>query len=174
MEKLSLIHILAGDLKILVDGQVDIVAGNRLLLLGHLDNPAHAVHKMCIRDSAYTLEGRALLRLKADIYGKNKTSELTPSQELASANELMKYLCEAKKYNIPDSYTEAEKTKYGIAVDGYTPEQKLQIATIRYGMDANSYKRYVATTVATDVSEETVAAVLENQDSLQGAEVRCV
>lgn len=30
---------------------------------------------------AYTLEGRALLRLKADIYGKNKTSELTPSQE---------------------------------------------------------------------------------------------
>ncbi|MBC5660211.1 penicillin-binding protein [Anaerosacchariphilus sp. NSJ-68] len=120
---------------------------------------------------AYTLEGRALLRLKADIYGKNKTSELTPSQELASANELMKYLCEAKKYNIPDSYTEAEKTKYGIAVDGYTPEQKLQIATIRYGMDANSYKRYVATTVATDVSEETVAAVLENQDSLQGAEV---
>ena len=36
-------------------------------------------------------------------------------------------------------------------------------------MASNSYKRYVATTVAVNVSEETVAAVLENQDSLQGA-----
>lgn len=119
----------------------------------------------------YTLEGSALLRLKADVYGKTKVSELDPKEELATADALMKYMCGQKKYDIRGSYTEKEKEAYGISVDGYTPEEQLQIATIRFGISANSYKRYVATTVATDVSEETVAAVLENQNELQGADV---
>lgn len=119
----------------------------------------------------YTLEGSALLRLKADVYGKTKISELDPKEELATADALMKYMCGQKKYDIRSSYTEKEKEAYGISVDGYTPEEQLQIATIRFGISANSYKRYVATTVATDVSEETVAAVLENQNELQGADV---
>lgn len=119
----------------------------------------------------YMLEGSALLRLKADVYGKTKVSELEPEEELATADALMKYMCGQKKYDIRSSYTEKEKETYGISVDGYTPEEQLQIATIRFGISANSYKRYVATTVATDVSEETVAAVLENQNELQGADV---
>lgn len=119
----------------------------------------------------YTLEGSALLRLKADVYGKTKVSELEPEEELATADALMKYMCGQKKYDIRSSYTEKEKEAYGISVDGYTPEEQLQIATIRFGISANSYKRYVATMVATDVSEETVAAVLENQNELQGADV---
>lgn len=119
----------------------------------------------------YSLEGNSLLRLKADVYGKNKISELEPKQELATADELMAYMCGEKKYDIRSSYTEEEQQKYGISVAGYTPEEQLQIATIRFGISANNYKRYVATTVATDVSEETVAAVLENQSELQGAEI---
>ena len=119
----------------------------------------------------YSLEGNSLLRLKADVYGKNKISELEPKQELATADELMTYMCDEKKYDIRSSYTEEEQQKYGISVAGYTPEEQLQIATIRFGISANNYKRYVATTVATDVSEETVAAVLENQSELQGAEI---
>ena len=83
----------------------------------------------------------------------------------------MEYLCSDDKYDIRSSYTEEEKEEYGISVDGYTPEEQLQIATIRFGISANSYKRYVTTTVAVDVSEETVAAVLENQNELQGADI---
>lgn len=119
----------------------------------------------------YSLTGNSLLRLKADVYGKTSISKLEPAEELASANTLMAYMCGEKKYDIKSSYTDEEKEKYGISVDGYTEEEKLQIATIRFGMSSNSYKRYVATTVATDVSEETVAAVLENQSELQGADV---
>ena len=119
----------------------------------------------------YSLEGNSLLRLKADVYGKNKISELEPKQELATADELMAYMCGEKKYDIRSSYTEEEQQKYGISVAGYTPEEQLQIATIRFGISANNYKRYVATTLATDVSEETVAAVLEDQSELQGAEI---
>ena len=82
----------------------------------------------------------------------------------------MEYLCE-KRYGIMESYTEKEQKDYGLSVSGYTPEERLKIATIRYSMASNSYKRYVATTVAVNVSEETVAAVLENQDGLQGADI---
>ena len=119
----------------------------------------------------YSLTGTSLLRLKADVYGKTQISSLEPSEELASADTLMEYLCSDDKYDIRASYTEEEKEEYGISVDGYTPEEQLQIATIRFGISANSYKRYVTTTVAVDVSEETVAAVLENQNELQGADI---
>ena len=102
---------------------------------------------------------------------RTQISSLEPSEELASADTLMEFMCSPEHYDIKDSYTEEEKEEYGISVDGYTPEEKLQIATIRFGISANSYKRYVTTTVAVDVSEQTVAAVLENQDELQGADI---
>ncbi len=119
----------------------------------------------------YSLTGTSLMRLKADVYGETQISDLEPSEELATADELMEYMCGSRRYDIKSSYTEAEKEEYGISVDGYTPQEQLQIATIRFGLSSNSYRRYVSTTVATDVSEETVAAVMENQNELQGADV---
>ncbi|MCI8854170.1 MAG: hypothetical protein HFI30_04855 [Lachnospiraceae bacterium] len=119
----------------------------------------------------FSQEGTALLRFKADVYGHPKISELKASQELATPDEMMEYLCGEKNFGLPDSYTEEEKKKYGISVDGYTPEEKLKILNIRNAMFSNNYRRYVATTVATGVSQETVAAVLENQDTLQGVDI---
>lgn len=119
----------------------------------------------------FSLEGNSLLRLKADVYGKTKTSELSAKEENADAQEIMDVLCADKKYGIKSAYTEKEIETYGLTVSGYTPEEQLKIATIRFAMSSNSYKRYVATTVASNVSEETVASVLENQDSLQGADI---
>ncbi|NBK93284.1 hypothetical protein D5278_15070 [bacterium 1XD21-13] len=118
----------------------------------------------------FTLEGNALLRLKADVYGKTKISDLEAKEELADAQAVMEYLCE-ERYGIKASYTEKEQKDYDLIIAGYTPEEQLKIATIRYAMASNSYKRYVATTVAVNVSEETVAAVMENQDTLQGADI---
>lgn len=120
----------------------------------------------------FSLEGNSLLRLKADVYGKTKISELEPKEELATAQDLMDYLCGDKRYQIKGSYTEEERKAYDLTVTGYTPEEQLKIATIRFGMSSNMYKRYVATTVAANVSEETVAAVLENQSELQGADIQ--
>ena len=42
--QLLLQNIVAGHLQVLVNGQIDIIARNRVLLFGHLQNPAHAVH----------------------------------------------------------------------------------------------------------------------------------
>ncbi len=47
----------------------------------------------------------------------------------------------------------------------------LQIATIRYHMNLNSFQRYITTTIASDVSNATVAAIKENMNSLQGISI---
>ncbi len=119
----------------------------------------------------FSLEGTALLRFKADVYGHARIDELEAAQELADADKIMEYLCREKGYDIRESYTEKEVEDYGLSVSGYTPEERLKIATIRFAMNSNSYRRYMATTVAAGVSEETVAAVLENQNALQGADI---
>ena len=54
---------------------------------------------------------------------------------------------------------------------GYDKSEVLKILTIRYDMNSNSYQKYIATTVATDVSEETVAVVMENNDILEGVSI---
>ena len=119
----------------------------------------------------FSLEGTALLRFKADVYGHARIDELKVAEELADADKIMEHLCREKGYDIRESYTEKEIEDYGLSVSGYTPQERLKIATIRFAMNSNSYRRYMATTVATGVSEETVAAVLENQSALQGADI---
>lgn len=119
----------------------------------------------------FTQEGTALLRFKADVFGHSSISKLEIEEELADADRVMEYLCSDKKYWLPDTYTEEEKEKFGITIDGYTPEEKIKILTIRSAMSSNNYRRYMETTVAADVSDQTVAAVLENQDMLPGVDV---
>ncbi len=45
------------------------------------------------------------------------------------------------------------------------------MVNIRYAIALNSYQKYIPTTIAEDVSEETVAAVSEKLDSLQGVNI---
>lgn len=110
-------------------------------------------------DGAYkfTKEGTQLLRFKADVYGHKKIDQLKTEEELATAEEVMDFLCGDKKYRINDG--------------DYTPEEKLKILIIRYAISSNSYKRYVKTTIASDVSDRTVAAIMENTEELQGVSI---
>ena len=50
-------------------------------------------------------------------------------------------------------------------------EEILKLVTIRYSMGLNRYQKYVATTIASDVSESTTAAIMENLDTLQGVNI---
>lgn len=106
----------------------------------------------------YSQEGTALNRFKADVYGHSSIDELTPKEYTSTAGEMMEYLCGEKRYNIP--------------MEDYTPEECLKLVTIRYAMWLNNYQRYVATTIAEDVCDETVAEITENLDSLQGVSIK--
>ena len=102
-------------------------------------------------------EGTRLLRFKADVFGRLKIEQLETEEELATAEDIMNYMCGEKKYRIDDG--------------GYTDEERLKILNIRYAISSNSFKRYVKTTVASNVSERTVAAVMENVENLQGVSI---
>ena len=106
---------------------------------------------------SFVNEGTRLLRFKADVYGRLRIDDLKPEEELATPDEIMDYLCGGERYRIDEG--------------GYDQEYRLKILTIRYAMSSNNYKRYVKTTVASDVSERTVAAVQENSNDLQGVSI---
>lgn len=101
---------------------------------------------------AYTVSDTALLRFKRDTYGEKTISELSDEQRNASANDMIDFLCK----------------KYEINKDDYSVEHLLEIINLRVNMSANSYNRYVSFTIANEVSDDTVAAVLENSGELPG------
>ncbi len=128
-----------------------------------------------ILDSAgnykFNVSDTALLRFLADIYGHSSTDELAYKEKNATAEEVMAYLCDSSRFGI-GQYTEDEDGKLQFeAMTGYTKSEILKIVTIRYAMSANSYQKYIATTIATDVNEKTVAVISENSTELEGVEI---
>ena len=120
----------------------------------------------------FTQEGTALLRFKADIYGHRTVEELEPKEAAATADQIMDYLCSSKRYYVSrDAYTPEQRKAYGLPDEELPPEEKLKIVTVRYAMSLNGYKRYVATTIASDVCDETMAEIMENMDVLQGVDI---
>lgn len=120
---------------------------------------------------AFTVEGKTLLRFLADIYGKPKTEDLEYAERTATAEEVISYLAGTKKFAIGEYLDPNDRNSDFIVGSGYTKEKLLQMVTIRYAMSLNSYQKYIATTVAKDVSDETVAMIMENADVLDGVSV---
>ena len=118
----------------------------------------------------FTVEGTKLLRFLADIYGKKYTSDLEYDEKTSTPDDVIEYLCGRKKYAI-GYYEEPGVNSSFVPGGGYTKEEIIQIITIRYALSLNSYQKYIATTVASDVSEETLAVVIENSDVLPGVSV---
>lgn len=119
---------------------------------------------------AFTVEGTALKRFLADVYGKRNIEDLEEKQSTATAQEVVDYLCGWKRFRIGE-YTRDTASDEFVPGAGYSKSDVLKILTIRYDMNSNSYQKYIATTVATDVSEETVAVVMENNDILEGVSI---
>lgn len=118
----------------------------------------------------FTVEGTQLSRFLADVYGRTTIDKLEEKERTATAQEVVDYLCGWNRFRI-GSYTDEDTSDTFIPGNGYTREEVLKILSIRYDMNNNSYQKYIATTVATDVSEETVAVVRENNTELQGVSI---
>ena len=108
-------------------------------------------------------EGTRRSRFLADVYGYTTIDKLNEAgYGKATPDEVMEFLCANKR-----------KSDYGFGVDQtkYSKKRALQIVTVRYGMHLNSYQRYIPTTIASDVSSETVAVIKENMVNLQGISI---
>ena len=113
------------------------------------------------KEFEYTVSGTAKLRFLADVFGVATIDELGVNNKLgfneatASAKQVMDYLMYTQ-YKISEEYD--ERLAYEVAV-------------VRYGLSANYYRKYISTTIATDVSDETVAAINENLTDMQGVSI---
>lgn len=119
----------------------------------------------------FTVSGTALLRFLADCYGHSRTDELKASERNATPDDVMEFLCAKKMFGV-GLYTEKEDGKYDFEpMAGLTKSQMLKVVRIRMAMFSNSYQKYLSSTVATDVNENTVAEIMENKDTLQGVDI---
>lgn len=122
----------------------------------------------------FTVQDSSLERFLADIYGKSSRSDLTQEERNASAGEVISYLEE--RYGLFESagkpYTAEELARHGMpAMEELSRKEELNILSLRYALTLTSYQKYLAVTAARDISDETRAAVLENQYRLTGAEI---
>jgi len=119
---------------------------------------------------AFTVEGTSLLRFLADIYGEKNIGDLDDEMRASTAEKVMEYLS-ANKFAVGE-YADPEDTKSEfIPGKGYSREDWLKLVTIRYAMDLTSFRKYIGTTVATDISERTVAVIMENSEELPGVSI---
>ena len=101
-----------------------------------------------------TTSDTAKTRFLKNIFGEElDTEEHTYSN--SSATEVYEYLRD-EKYEISSEYDE---------------EYILKIEMIRYNLSLNSYQKYISTTIANNVSDETVAAINEAEAELDGVSI---
>ncbi len=106
-------------------------------------------------------EGTSLQRFRADIFGHSSINDLEYNDRYdideanATPDEIMEYLTQ---------------DRFGISED-YDKAMQYKIAIVRYNMSLNTFQRYISTTIASDVSDETVAYIRENQNTLTGVDI---
>ena len=121
----------------------------------------------------FTASGFTLNRFKADVYGEAEIDALKDDQINATAQEMMDYMCGEDRFGLVNNenpYTSEELESHGLP-ESFTQEETLEITKIRYILSTNSFQKYIPVTIATNVSEETVAEVTERKDKLQGVDI---
>ena len=120
------------------------------------------------RNYEFTVEGNQLLRFLADVYGHSSVNDLKYEEKTKTAEEVVEDMC--RSFRIGD-YEDPDDSSTFVPGKGYTKDRTLKILNIRYNMNQNSYQKYIDTTVASDVSDQTVADVMENADVLEGVSI---
>lgn len=141
------------------------------------DSLSHNFHIVVDENGQYAFdveEGFTLNRFRADIYGHALIDDLTEEEANATASQMVEYLSGSDGFSIvlygDGAYTPQELSEHGLPTE-LSAQEILDIAIIRYELNNNSFMKYVPVTIATNVSEESVAAIMENQSQLQGIEV---
>lgn len=131
----------------------------------------------------FNIKDNELLRFLRDIYGKRSISELSDEERNVTAQEFFRQLCEKYEVVVASDSSKNQATVlsstvsflksqgYMVEAAGFSVDHALMIVNLRRYMSANSYNRYISFTIANEVSDETVAAILESSDDLTGVTV---
>ena len=101
----------------------------------------------------FTVEGTSQLRFLADVYGVALVEDLKDEQRTATALEVMEFLSRNKDTGFAiGQYLDPDDNDSFVPGEGYSKEDWLKMVTIRYAMNLTSFRKYIGTTVATNVS----------------------
>ena len=105
----------------------------------------------------FTVSGAAESRFKRDAYKSTSVDKLTPEQKNATAKEVFEHLRHGKfMFDISDKYS---------------VDDALKIMKVRFALLLNTYNRGNPISIAVNVNERVVAAILENSSELPGVEI---
>lgn len=104
----------------------------------------------------FTISGTTLNTFLMNVYGASSVDSLTDAQKNSTAKDVYDYMRSSKLFDVDDVYS---------------PEYVLKILAVRYEIWLNRYQQYMSVDIATDVSKETYAAILESKDELYGMNV---
>lgn len=125
-----------------------------------LDNPFYIVHKGN-EEFEFTVSGAALNRFKRTVYAYAlENNQLTEEQINATASDVYDFL-----KNGTNIYP-----MFGIS-DDYTIEETLGIMNVRFTL-FNNYPKFMQITVASQISEGTLAMIMENTADLPGVKIK--
>lgn len=120
-------------------------------------------------DPGFTLD-----RFRADIFGYRLIDDMKEEEKNATPQQMVDFLSGEKKFSVvltgDRAYTKEELASHGLP-EQLTRQEILNISIIRYQLNTNSFKKYMPVTIATNVSEKSVAAIMEYQAELQGIDV---
>ena len=116
-----------------------------------------------------TTDDTKRLRFLADVYGEKYIKDLKIEQQTATPEQVMDVL--GDRYDIGEKENPADSKSDFVPGKGYSKADYLKMVTIRYAMSLTSYQKYIGTTVATDISEETRAVIMENLSELDGVSI---
>lgn len=141
------------------------------------DSLSHSFHIYVDENGEYAFdvdEGFTLNRFRADIYGYPLIDDMKEEERNATAPQMVEHLSGSNGFSIvlygDNAYTAEELTSHHLPLE-LTKQEILDIAIIRYELNTNSFKKYMPVTIATNVSEKSVASIMENQSTLQGIDV---
>ena len=148
------------------------------ILKKHGDSLSNDFHIVVDENDEYAFDvtGRSLSRFKADVFGKAMIDDLTEQEAAATAAEMVDYLSANDTaggfslYRKTRPYTPEELAAYGLP-ETLTKQETLDILFVRYLLFTTSYRKYVPVTIATEISEASVAEIYEHQSRLTGIEV---
>lgn len=108
----------------------------------------------------FNVSGNAELRFKKNAYGLRSVNDLTDEQRNSSAQEVFDFLRHGKK-NVSSMFNIS---------DEYSIEDTLRIMKVRYTL-FTLVPQYATFTIAQNVDEATIAAIMENSAELPGVEI---
>lgn len=109
----------------------------------------------------YTESGTSLLSFFRDAFSKNNINDLSDEDKEITAEDMVYFMRFGGNVNIPN---------FEISTD-YSNEDAMVILACRYNLWLNRYQQYVPVTIATDISEDSRAVILEHKDDLIGMDI---